>query len=207
MTSSALQAVRPDPVGGVYRAANGDALMPVHYLIDRVHRPPLTRPERDNGLRQALVNFASTAPEARASWKPTGDLVTRCGGELQAMASHAMWSRFEVLHAPLHLRDPRRSLATTADLLVRFASDGHLGVGILQTAKPEQLNPLGPMAELGAAAAMVVDAHIGWLSRVFLVWLADGQLRLEVFKPDQVLPLWVDTVDQDAWMTRAMQRR
>ncbi len=207
MTNAASQAVRPDPIAGVYRAANGDALMPVRYLIDRVHPPPRDRPERDNLLRQALVSFAGTAPEDRAAWRPPAALAGRCGDELLAMASHAMWGRFEVLQAPLHLRDPRRALGTTADLLVRFASDGHLGIGILQTARPEQLNDLAVRAELGAAAAMVVDNRLGWLSRVFVIWLVDGQLRLKALNPDQVLPLWVDTVDQDAWMTRAMSSR
>jgi hypothetical protein len=196
----AVSTIKPDPKRGGY-AGQGEAILePAHVLIDRAYPPSRARPARDGALRECVSRFARARQQGLDAVMPQSTAFEHCMPTVQAVCSHALWTRFDVLAAPLHMADKRRQLATTADLLVRFASDQTIGLGILQTAPPDLLRHQAVLAELGAALAMAIDNHQQAISRVFTIWAVDGQARVDSWPIDEALAAWVDAAQLDSWL-------
>jgi len=176
--------IQPDPAIGAYRAADGATLVPAHQLIDQAYPPLRNRPQRDQVLREGMASYARARFRDKREWQPVSSRYDACR------------------RAPCHLADRRRPIATTADLLVQFESDGTLGLAMLQTAPPDLLRPEAVLAELGAAAAMVIDRHLEPLSLLFTLWAVDGHLRIERVEVDQALAAWVDGLQLAEWLAK-----
>ena len=195
--------IQPDPTFGAYRAADGATLVPAHRLIDQAYPPLRNRPQRDQVLREGVASYARARFRNKREWQPVSSRYDACRPMLEVICGHGFWDRLSVLRAPCHLADRRRAIATTADLLVQFESDGTLGLAMLQTAQPELLRPEAVLAELGAAAAMVIDRHLEPLSLLFTLWAVEGHLRIERVEVDQALAAWVDGLQLAEWLANS----
>jgi hypothetical protein len=182
---------RPSPADAAYRTPEGLLAQPAGLLIDRVHRPPPDRPQRDRAIRQAVSRYATARFRDGVMLQADGARLPATA-EVAALVGHAFWDRLTVIAAPAHLLCRRRMLATTVDLLVRF-DDGGLGVALVQTSPAEQQNAEGLTAEIGAAVAMLNDQRQE-VSKAFLLWITGGRVRIEMVDPWEGLRAWVDVV-------------
>lgn len=194
--------VKPDPKAGCYVRPDGSQCFPAHRLIDWAYPPAPTRPARNNLIRAAC----SVHARSLAGHGPALDLAAErwlpARLEIERLVGHPFWSRLEVLAAPAHAADLCLPLATTIDLVVRFAEGGDTGVASLQTAPRELVRPDAVAAELGAALVMIGDREKTLIGRAFVIWLGDGRVELEMIDPNAASFAWVDAIGLSRWGQR-----
>jgi hypothetical protein len=195
----------PQPAEGLYhfhdRELGTRVFMPARDIVNRAF--PL-RPgalPRCPLVREAAASYARSlwGPAATGSaWRPTYSRFDPARQAVEALVSHAFWTRNEVIGSLVHIAQPRHESATTVDLAVRFA-DGGLGLLAVWSGPDERIHPQVPWAELGAAVASCADSGIP-LAKAGVVWVAaDGVVKLEARPADDALGAWVDALDLDRW--------
>jgi hypothetical protein len=195
----------PQPAEGLYHYPHRElgirVFMPARDIVARAF------PSRPGALprcplaREAAASYARSlwGPSATGTaWRPTSGKFDPARQAVEALLSHAFWQRNEVIGSLVHIAQPQRESATTADLAVRFP-DGGLGLLAIWSGPDERTNFQAPWAELGAAVASCADSRIR-IERAGLVWVAaDGVVKLEARPADDALGAWVDALDLDRW--------
>ena len=197
------QALLPLPDNG-YVSAAGEELISAQHILERIyphHRAPISllRATRDPVVERACIIYANSlynpAAAKRGRWTPTVEPFTSALPTIEPLIAHPFWQQLEVLAAPLPLRHRRLPIATTADLLVRFCNGGDIGICMVQSGRPDQLNPLRVSAELGAALALLNDTHSWWPRRAFVLYCSPGKTTVELIDVDAAVTCWLDAID------------
>lgn len=198
------QALLPSPDGGFVSPA-GDELLSALQILDKLY--PHTH--RDPVVVRACTIYACSlnnpAAATRGPWSPTVAPFTRALPTIEPLLRHAFWQQIEVLAAPLPLRHRRLPVGTTADLLVRFRNGSDLGIGMVQTGTPDQLNPQRVAAELGAALALLNDTHSWWPDRAFVLFCSPGKTTVELVDVNLAVSCWIDALDLYRFMAQTFQ--
>lgn len=194
-------------VDGNFSTAAGETLLSAQRLLSRIHpKYPLQRPGGpDPVVVEACIAFANSlynpAAAPRGRWTPTVEPFTSALPTIEPLISHPFWQQLEVLAAPLPLRHRRLPVATTADLLVRFCNGNDIGIGMVQTGAPDQLNPERVAAEVGAAVALLNDTYNWWPRRAFVLFCSPGKTIVELIDVDSALSCWLDAIHLYRWAT------
>lgn len=203
--STPEQVVHPAADGG-YVGPAGEELQSAQDILDRIHPH---RTVRNPVVVRACTAYANSlhnpAAAARGPWSPTVAPFTSYLTSIEPLVRHPFWEQLEVIAAPLDIRHHRLPVATTADLLVRFRNGGDIGIGICQTARSEELNPLRVAAEVGAAVALLGDTYTWWPRRAFVLFCRPGQTTVELVDVDKALACWIDALDSYRFMASAFQ--
>jgi hypothetical protein len=190
---------------GGYVTPAGDDLLSAEQILDRIY----PQPPRDPVVVRACIIYANSlhnpAAAARGPWVPTVAPFTSALSTIEPLIAHPFWQQLEVLSASLPIRHRRLPVATSADLLVRFRNGRDIGIGMVQTGTPEQLNPRRVAAELGAAVALLGDTHSWWPLRVFVLYCSPGKTTVELIDVDVAVSSWVDALDIYRSMSRTFQ--
>jgi hypothetical protein len=209
----AEQALLPQADNG-YVSAAGEELISAQHILERIypHHPapfPLLPATRDPVVVRACIVYANSlynpAAAKRGRWTPTVEPFTSALPTIEPLIAHPFWQQLEVLAAPLPLRHRRLPVATTADLLVRFCNGNDIGIGMVQSGTPDQLNPLRVRAELGAALALLNDTHSWWPRRAFVLFCSPGKTTVELIDVDEAVICWLDAVHSFRLLSRTFQ--
>lgn len=203
-------ALLPLPDGG-FVSADGEELLSAHEILDRIyphdHRRSITA--QDQVVVRACTIYANSlhnpAAATRGPWWPTVPPFTSALPTIEPLIAHPFWQHLEVLAAPLPLRHQRLPVATSADLLVRFSNGSDIGIGMVQAATSDQLNPQRVAADLGAALALLIDTYRWWPQRAFVLFCSPGHTAVELIDVDFAISSWVDALDLYRFMSRSFQ--
>ena len=211
-STPAGNALLPTPDNG-YVSPAGEELISAQHILERIYPHPapfsLLSATRNPVVVRACIVYANSiynpAAASRGQWSPTVEPFISALPTIEPLIGHPFWQQLEVLATSLPLRHRRLPVATTADLLVRFCNGGDIGIGMVQTGTPEQLNPKRVMAELGAALALLGDTHSWWPRRAFVLFCSPGKTTVELIDVNAALACWIDAIDLYRFMSRTFQ--
>lgn len=210
-STPAGQTLLPLPDSCYLSSAGEDLISPQH-ILNCIYDPallPLQQPNRDPVVLRAVCAFANSlynpAATSRGQWHPTVEPFTLALPTIETLIAHPFWQQVEGLATALPLRHRRLPIATTADLLVRFRNGDDIGIGMVQTCTPDQINPARVAAEVGAALALLGDTNGWWPRRAFVVFCSPGKTSVELVDVDAAVSRWVDAIDLYRFMSRRLK--
>lgn len=159
---------------------DGDRLLlrPAFETINYVYPSPGY--ERSKVLRGAVAQWVRSkyGEQASGPWEPVDNKYDGIRSGLEKLFSHKLWDRFIVIGSILHLAIPKRQVAATVDLVVRFNDGGNLGLISIWNGPDIRVHPSAVWADLGAAAeAMEInDIHI---EKVGVIWVGNEEIKIE----------------------------
>lgn len=135
--------------------------------------------ERSKVLRGAVAQWVrSRWGDAGETWEPTDSKYDDIRPGLEKLFSHKVWDRFSVIGSILHLAIPKRQVAATIDLAVRFNDSGGLGLISIWNGPDLRTHPSAVWADLGAAAeAMEINGLP--IEKLGVIWVANEGIKIE----------------------------
>jgi hypothetical protein len=178
--------IKPIPEDGVYIAGE-KILMPVMQIISDAYFIPSTIPGRNKLLRAAAINYAKNK-----DWKPS-TAFNEVRPMVDTLLNHQLWERMEINNALVHLALIQHEAAVTVDIIAKLGDKG-LGILAIWPVGLGRMPNEAPWAEMGSAVGRLADRGI-MIDSCGLICVSSDKVRIELKNADDVLGLWVDTID------------
>lgn len=136
--------------------------------------------ERSKVLRGAVAQWVRSrwGSDAGEAWQPTEDKYDDIRPGLEKLFSHKLWDRFSIIGSILHLAIPKRQIAATIDLAVRFNDSGGIGLVSIWNGPDIRVHPNAAWSDLGAAAeAMEINGLP--IEKLGVIWVSNEAIKIE----------------------------
>lgn len=136
--------------------------------------------ERSKMLRGAVAQWVRSkwGSDGEEIWSPIDSKYNEIRPGLEKLFSHKLWDRFTVIGSILHFAIPKREIAATIDLAVRFNDGGALGLISVWNGPDLRVHPKAAWADLGAAAeAMEINSLP--VEKLGVLWVNNEGIKIE----------------------------
>ena len=136
--------------------------------------------ERSKILRGAVAQWVRSkwGSDPASEWAPVDSKYDDIRPGLEKLFAHKLWERFSVVGSILHLAIPKRQIAATVDLAVRFNDSGGLGLISVWNGPDIRVHPSAVWADLGAAAEAMEINNLP-VEKLGVIWISNENIKIE----------------------------